>query len=72
MIPDTLTRTQRTGVQVGGSTALILVLNYVLGLFGVSVPEEVLLAGLGLLTYYGSILMNFAEDQGWIKDRRAV
>lgn len=71
MLPDTLSRSQRTGVQVGGSAGLVLLITYVLGLFDVTVPTEVIVTALALLTIYGAKLMNFAEDQGWIKDRRA-
>lgn len=72
MLPDTMTRTQRTGVQVGGSAGLVLLITYVLGLFDVTVPAEVLVTALALCTIYGAKLMNFAEEQGWIKDRKAV
>ena len=72
MIPDTLTRTQRTGVQAVGGTGVVLLISYLLSVCGLNVPMEVIVTAVGLAPIGAAKLMNFAEEQGWIKDRKAA
>ena len=68
---QTSNRTNRTLVQAGVPTGLILVASYFVNdVFHLDVPSEVLIAVLGGLIYAFAYGQNFAEDQGWIKDRR--
>jgi hypothetical protein len=64
-------RTSRTAVQAGVPTGLVLVASYIVNdVFHLDVPAEVLIAILGGLIVGFAGAQNFAEDQGWIKDRR--
>lgn len=72
MIPDTLTRTQRTGVQAVGGTGVVLLISYLLSVCGLNVPMEVIVTAVAMAPVAMAKLMNFAEEQGWIKDRKAV
>jgi len=67
---DSMSRTQRTGAQAVVSGGTLLVIKYLLDQFGVQIPEDVLIAMLTMLMVAAAKAQNFAEDQGWIKDRR--
>jgi hypothetical protein len=71
MLPDTLSRTQRTGAQATVSAGTLLLIKYVLDQLGVEIPEDVLIAGIIVVLTVVAKAQNFAEDQGWIQDRRA-
>jgi hypothetical protein len=67
---QTANRTKRTAFQAGVPTGAVLVAKWVLDSFELSVPDDVLLILLAALITGFASAINFAEDQGWIKDRR--
>lgn len=68
---QTSNRTNRTLVQTSVPTGLVLVASYLANdVFNLNIPSEVLIAILGGLVYSFAYGQNFAEDQGWIEDRR--